>query len=48
VIHVVFGPALEPDEISRLDDAALIAEVEGRIRECHKRARMGREQARIR
>jgi 1-acyl-sn-glycerol-3-phosphate acyltransferase len=44
-IHVVFGPALLPDEIAQLDDNALVARVEDLIRACHHRARNDRLRA---
>ena len=37
-MRVVFGPPLTPGEIDGLDDAQLVAEIEGRIRACHARA----------
>jgi 1-acyl-sn-glycerol-3-phosphate acyltransferase len=37
-IHVEFGKPLTPAEIENLDDVRLVAEVEARIRECHRRA----------
>ncbi len=37
-MRVVFGSPLTPSEIERLDDAQLVAEIEGRIRACHARA----------
>jgi 1-acyl-sn-glycerol-3-phosphate acyltransferase len=43
VIHIVFGPPIFPDEISRLEDDALVAEVESRIRICHATARQRRQ-----
>ncbi len=45
VIHVQFGPAIEPAEIDRLTDEQLVAEVERRIRECHAKARRQRLRA---
>lgn len=45
VIHVQFGDPILPEEIARLDDAQLLAEVERRIRECHRIAREGRLRA---
>jgi 1-acyl-sn-glycerol-3-phosphate acyltransferase len=45
VIHIVFGPPIWPAEIERLDDRALVAEVERRIRDCHRQAREGRLRA---
>ena len=45
VIHVQFGDPIEPGEIKRLDDDALLAEVERRIRHCHANARAARLQA---
>ncbi len=37
-IRIVFGPPLLPSDFARLDDARLVAEVEARIRACHRRA----------
>ncbi len=37
-IRIVFGKPIEPAEIERLDDGQLLAEVEERIRACHRRA----------
>ena len=45
VIHVQFGDAIQPEEISRMSDAQLVCEVERRIRACHERARAGRLRA---
>jgi len=42
VIHIVFGPPIWPAQIEGLDDRSLVAEVERRIRECHRQAREGR------
>jgi 1-acyl-sn-glycerol-3-phosphate acyltransferase len=39
VIHIEFGPPLSVDEAERLDERALVAEIERRIRACHARAR---------
>ena len=44
-IHVQFGPPLLPEEVASLDDAALVAEVEHRIRACHATARASRLRA---
>jgi 1-acyl-sn-glycerol-3-phosphate acyltransferase len=44
-IHLVFGPPLTPKEIAQLDDDALVAELERRIRDCHAQARAGRLRA---
>ncbi|HEX5442700.1 MAG TPA: lysophospholipid acyltransferase family protein [Pirellulales bacterium] len=44
-IHIHFGAALMPGEIERLDERALVAEVERRIRACHESARRRRAQA---
>jgi 1-acyl-sn-glycerol-3-phosphate acyltransferase len=41
-IHVCIGKPLSPDEISKLDDISLVAEVERRIRDCHQQAKIGR------
>jgi 1-acyl-sn-glycerol-3-phosphate acyltransferase len=45
IIHMEFGPPLEPAEIERLDDDALVAEIERRVRECHASARRSRRLA---
>ncbi len=42
VIQLAVGDPIPPDVVSQLDDAALTAEVERRIRECHLRAREAR------
>jgi 1-acyl-sn-glycerol-3-phosphate acyltransferase len=42
VLNVQFGPAIEPEQIARLSDDELVAEVERRIRACHALARQGR------
>jgi 1-acyl-sn-glycerol-3-phosphate acyltransferase len=42
IIHVAFGPPITPGEIARLDEQALIAEVERRLRECHQAAQSSR------
>ena len=39
VVHIQFGRPLEPDAIAGLDDAALVAEIESRVRECHTAAK---------
>jgi 1-acyl-sn-glycerol-3-phosphate acyltransferase len=44
-IHVEFGPPLTADDLAKLDDAELLAEVERRIRACHAQARAGRQLA---
>ncbi|MEX0818949.1 MAG: lysophospholipid acyltransferase family protein [Pirellulaceae bacterium] len=41
-IHLCIGQPLGPDAIAKLDDRALVAEVEQRIRDCYQRARTGR------
>jgi 1-acyl-sn-glycerol-3-phosphate acyltransferase len=41
-IHIVIGEPIPPEEIRRLDDDALVAELERRIRVCHREARSGR------
>ena len=41
-IDVQFGPTLMPDEIAKLDDDALVLEVERRLRACHAQARAQR------
>jgi 1-acyl-sn-glycerol-3-phosphate acyltransferase len=45
VIHVQFGPPIEPAEVAALDDEQLVAEVERRIRACHAGARKSRQRA---
>ena len=44
-IHIHFGSAILPDELERLDDRALVAEVARRIRACHDLARRQRRRA---
>lgn len=44
-VHIHFGAAILPDEIERLDERALIAEVERRIRACYEQARRQRAMA---
>jgi 1-acyl-sn-glycerol-3-phosphate acyltransferase len=46
VVHVRWGQPIWPAEIEALDDEALVAEVERRIRECHALARQSRHRAR--
>jgi 1-acyl-sn-glycerol-3-phosphate acyltransferase len=41
-IHVNLGRPLSPEEVRRLSDEELIAELQRRIRECHRRARDAR------
>ncbi len=45
IVHIHFGEPISPELIQSLDDAQLTAEVERRIRECHKLAREGRLRA---
>jgi 1-acyl-sn-glycerol-3-phosphate acyltransferase len=45
LIHIVFGPPLRPQEMGQQDDAALLAEVDRRIRHCHQLARESRKRA---
>lgn len=45
VIHVRYAKPLSPDEVSRLDDASLLAEVDHRIRQCHALTREIRRKA---
>ncbi len=45
VVHIQFGPPLRPDEIARLDDTALVAEIEARVRDCHAAAKAARLRA---
>jgi len=45
IVHIHFGEPIGPDLIATLDDAQLTAEVERRIRECHRLAREGRMRA---
>lgn len=42
VIHIEFGPPLTAEDADRLDERALVAEIERRIRACHARARRAR------
>ncbi|MEX2114547.1 MAG: lysophospholipid acyltransferase family protein [Pirellulales bacterium] len=45
VIHVVWGDPIAPQEMDGLNDDELLAEVERRIRACHRLARLGRLRA---
>ena len=45
IVHIHFGEPIGPELIATLDDAQLTAEVERRIRECHRLAREGRMRA---
>lgn len=45
VLRVQFGPPLWPSDIEQLDDAALVAEIERRMRACYERARESRRRA---
>lgn len=45
IVHIHFGEPIGPELITTLDDAQLTAEVERRIRECHRLAREGRMRA---
>jgi 1-acyl-sn-glycerol-3-phosphate acyltransferase len=47
VIHVRFGEPLPPDEVAKLTDDQLLAEVERRIRACHDSAAAGRRTGRF-
>jgi 1-acyl-sn-glycerol-3-phosphate acyltransferase len=42
VVHLVIGEPLPPEQVAALDDEALMAELERRIRACHAEAREGR------
>lgn len=42
VVHLVIGEAISPEQAAELDDDALVAELEARIRRCHAEAREGR------
>lgn len=42
VVHLVIGEAITPEQAAKLDDEALVAELEARIRRCHAEARAGR------
>ncbi|MEQ8788549.1 MAG: lysophospholipid acyltransferase family protein [Pirellulaceae bacterium] len=42
IVHLVIGKAITPEEADALDDKALVAELESRIRKCHAEARNGR------
>ncbi|HEX3871071.1 MAG TPA: lysophospholipid acyltransferase family protein [Pirellulales bacterium] len=44
-IHLEVGEPISPAELSKLDDRALVAEVQRRIRACHAKAREGRLRA---
>lgn len=39
VIHIQFGEPLEPADLATLDDRELIAEMDRRVRKCHREAR---------
>jgi 1-acyl-sn-glycerol-3-phosphate acyltransferase len=45
VIHLEFGPPLSAAEMSQLDDAALVAEIEQRVRRCQQSAQQSRRRA---
>jgi 1-acyl-sn-glycerol-3-phosphate acyltransferase len=45
VIYVCVGQPLSAEEMSRLDDEKLLAEVERRIRQCTLQARIGKERS---
>jgi 1-acyl-sn-glycerol-3-phosphate acyltransferase len=45
VIHVQYGTPIAPQEIAAWSDEQVVAEVEGRIRQCHALARSGRLRA---
>ncbi len=45
VVHVRWGDPIEPDEIDKLNDKELVAEVERRIRACHDACRRSRRRA---
>jgi 1-acyl-sn-glycerol-3-phosphate acyltransferase len=45
VIHIQFGPPLEPAEIAQFDDRQLVEEMSRRIRDCHAKARQFRLRA---
>jgi hypothetical protein len=42
VVHLVIGEPIGPEQAATLDDEALLAEVERRMRRCHAEARAGR------
>ncbi|HVA49921.1 MAG TPA: lysophospholipid acyltransferase family protein [Pirellulales bacterium] len=44
-IHIQFGQPLSADAASALDERQLVAEIERRIRECHRKARAARQAA---
>jgi len=46
VIHVAFGDPIPAEEIERMSDEEMVAEVERRIRACHAQAREARLRAR--
>lgn len=41
-VHLVIGEAMSAEQVAALDDDALVAELERRIRACHAKARRGR------
>ncbi len=43
-VRVQFGPPLWPSDMERLDDAALVAEIEGRMKACFEAARRHRRE----
>jgi 1-acyl-sn-glycerol-3-phosphate acyltransferase len=45
LIHIAIGQPLLPEEAAKLDDEALVAELERRMRACHAEARQSRLQA---
>jgi 1-acyl-sn-glycerol-3-phosphate acyltransferase len=45
-IHVSFGPPIPPEQIARLDDEALMAEVDRRMRQCFAETRARRARSR--
>jgi 1-acyl-sn-glycerol-3-phosphate acyltransferase len=45
VIHIAFGPVIEPELIARLDDEQLVAEVGARMDACFAVARQSRQRA---
>jgi 1-acyl-sn-glycerol-3-phosphate acyltransferase len=45
IIHIAFGPPVEPVLIARLDDEQLVAEIAARMQACFEIARQGRHRA---
>ncbi len=45
MVYIHYGPAIFPDEAATFDDAALLAEIDRRVRACHAAAREHRRRA---